>query len=314
MALYFPESLVREVLPMRDALGAVEAVFRELGAGGAENRPRQRVRIPGRMLHTMSAASTALGFLGLKTYLTGRDGARFVVLLFDQRTGSLAAIMEADALGRIRTGAATGVAADHLAAPGAGTAGILGCGVQARTQLEALSLVRPLRRVEAYCRNPDRRRSFAEAMSARLGLEVVPVSSAEAAVRDKRIVVAITSAREPVVRGEWLAPGTFVAAAGANSLGRRELDLAAVRGAGRIVVDDREQARIECGDLAPLVAAGERDWDDLETLAEVVAAGKRTPPPGGALFESQGIAAEDIAVAALAYERGRNRAAPTPGG
>lgn len=320
VALYFSETLVRAALPMRDAVRAVEAVFRELGTGGAENRPRQRVRVGGRMLHTMSAGSAALGVLGLKTYLTGRDGARFVVLLFDKETGSLAAVMEADALGQIRTGAATGVAADHLAAASAGTVGLVGCGHQARTQIEALAVVRPLRRVEAFCRNPETRRSFARAMTSRLGVEVVPAESAESAARQKEIVVAITSAREPVIRGEWLAPDTFVAAAGGNSLRRRELDAAAVRRAGRIVVDDREQARLECGDLEPLIAAGELDWRDIETLGEVVASGKPPDPPSrasvasGALFESQGIAAEDIAVASLVYERARAEAEPLPHG
>ena len=314
MTLYFPEALVREVLPMRDAVPAVEDVFRELGRGGAQNRPRQRVRVPGRMLHTMSASSAALGYLGLKTYLTGRDGARFVLLLFDQASGSLAAVMEADALGQIRTGAATGVAADYLADPEASRVGIVGCGYQAETQLEALSVVRPLTRVEAFCRSPERRKRFAEAMSVRLGVEVVPARSGEAAVRGKPIVVAVTNAAEPVVRGEWLAPGAFVAAAGGNSLRRSELDAAAVRRSERVVVDDREQARIECGDLAPLVAAGELRWEDLETIGEVVAAGKGSAGAGSALFESQGIAAEDIAVAALVYRRAKAEAVPFPTG
>ena len=314
MTLYFPESLVREALPMRDAVDAVEAVFRELGEGGAQNRPRQRVRVPGRMLHTMSASSSALGYLGLKTYLTSRDGMRFVLLLFDQETASLAAIMEADALGQIRTGAATGVAADYLAAPGASTVGIVGCGHQAETQLEALALVRPLTRVEAFCRNPERRSRFARKMSGRLGVEVNAAPSGEAAVRDKPIVVAVTSAAEPVVRGAWLAPDAFVAAAGGNALGRRELDEAAVRHSGRIVVDDREQARIECGDLAPLVASGELAWDELETIGEVVAAGKEGVAAGPALFESQGIAAEDIAAAAVVYRRAKSDATPFPAG
>ena len=140
------------------------------------------------------------------------------------------------------------------------------------------------------------------------------MASGEAAVRGKPIVVAVTSAAEPVVRGEWLAPDAFVAAAGGNALGRRELDGAAVRRAGRVVVDDREQARIECGDLAPLVAAGELRWDDLETIGEVVADGKGGARSGSVLFESQGIAAEDIAVAALVVERANADAAPFPGG
>ena len=260
----------------------------------------------------MSAGSAALGWCGLKTYITGRDGARFFVLLFDQRTGSLAAMMEADALGQIRTGAATGVAADYLALPDAGRVGIIGCGTQAGSQLEGLAAVRPLRRVEAYCRDPGRREAFSETMAARLGVTVAPVESAEAAVRQKEIVVTITSAREPVVRGGWLHPGAFVAAAGGNALQRRELDRTAVRNAARIVVDDLPQARIECGDLAAL-SADELDWSRVETLGSVVAAGRLAQRPGGVLFESQGIAAEDIAAAAVVYRRGRAEAVPIAG-
>ena len=312
MALYFPESLVRDALPMDKAVRAVEAAFRELGEGGAENRPRQRVRIPGRMLHTMSAGSSALGWCGLKTYFTGRDGARFFVLLFSQRTGALAAMMEADALGQIRTGAATGVAADYLAAADSGRVGIVGCGYQAESQLEGLAAVRPLRRVEAYCRDPDRRRVFGETMEARLGIPVVPVESAEAAVRDNEIVVAITTAKEPVVKGAWLSPGAFLTAAGGNARQRREVDRAAVRKVSRIVVDDLPQARVECGDLAAL-GPDELDWSMIETLGSVVAAGKGNERAGSVLFESQGIAAEDIAAAAVVYRRARAEAIPMVG-
>ncbi len=312
MTPYFSEELVSEALPMADAVRAVEAVFAELGAGGAENRPRQRVRVPGRMLHTMSAGSAELGFCGLKTYLTGRDGARFVVLLFDVRTGSLAAVMEAEALGRIRTGAATGVAADYLAPTEARACGIVGCGFQAGAQLEALAVVRPLERVAAYCRAPDRRRAFAEEMSRRLEIPVAPAPSAEAAVAGMDIVVAATSAREPVIHGAWLTPGAFVAGIGGNSLRRRELDRETVLGAERIVVDDLEQAKIECGDLAAVVETGDLAWDRVETLGAVVAAGARAAPPGGALFESQGIAAEDIAAAAVVYRRALGEAVSLP--
>ncbi len=292
---------------MRDAIAAVERMFGELGRQEARNQPRQRVRAGGRMLHTMSAASAGLGLLGLKSYSTGRDGARFLVVLFEAASGEPVAVMEADALGRIRTGAATAVAARHLAPEGASTLGILGCGYQARSQLLALAEVRPLREAQVFCRNPDARRAFAREMTERIGIPVLPAPSAEHAVRGKEMVVTITSARQPVALGAWIEPGAFVAAAGANSLGRRELDAEAVRAAGRIVVDDREQARIECGDLDQVIRTGELHWDRVETLGEVVAAGKPPPAAGGegALFESQGIAAEDIAAAAVVLERGR---------
>lgn len=316
---YFPEGLVREALPMRDAIGAVEDIFRQVGSGEAESLPRRRLKLPGgrrpaRVFHTMAAASAALGYCGLKAYTSGRDGARFVFSLFEQESGELAAVLEADALGRIRTGAATGVAADHLAPAGAASVGILGCGGQARTQLEALAAVRPVTRVDAFCRSPERRARFAEEMTAALGIPVRAAPSAEAAVRDRDLVVAITSAREPVVRGAWLPCGAFVAAAGGNSRSRRELDAEAVLGRGRIVVDDLRQAQEECGDLTALADAGDLDWSAVESLGAVVAAGRaasrREPPAAGALFESQGVAAEDLAAAVLVYRRAAAEAPP----
>ena len=322
MARYFPESLVREALPMAEAIRAVEAAFAALGAGRAENRPRERLRLPGgrfpaRILHTMTATIPDLGLSGLKAYTSGRDGARFSFLLFDQASGALAAVMEADLLGRIRTGAATGVAAAHLAPAPAATAGLLGCGAQAGPQLEALAAVRPLERAEVFCRDPERRRRFADEMAARIALEVVPAGSAEAAVRGKDLVVTITSSREPVLCGEWVEPAAFVAAAGSNARSRRELDSRTVLGRGRIVVDDPEQAKRECGDLLPLVAAGQLEWERVESLASVVAGGARPPAsgpaPAGALFESQGVALEDLAVAAVVYRRAAAEAPPLGG-
>lgn len=313
---------------MAEAIRAVEAAFAALGAGDAENRPRERLRLPGgrfpaRILHTMTATIPDHGVSGLKAYTSGRDGARFSFLLFDQESGALAAVMEADLLGRIRTGAATGVAAAHLAPEAAATVGLLGCGAQAGPQLEALAAVRPRERAEVFCRDPGRRRRFAEETAAALDLEVVPAESAEAAVRGKDLVVTITSSREPVLCGEWIEPRAFVAAAGSNARSRRELDFAAVLGRGRIVVDDPGQAKRECGDLLALVAAGRLDWGRVESLGSIVAggaglgAGARPAAgeaaPAGALFESQGIALEDLAVAEQVYRRAAAEAPPLGG-
>jgi ornithine cyclodeaminase/alanine dehydrogenase-like protein (mu-crystallin family) len=217
----------------------------------------------------------------------------------------LLAMMEADTLGRLRTGAASAVATRCLARPHAGAVGIIGTGAQARTQIEAIARVRPVALVKAYSRTESRREAFAEEMVQRLGAEVVAVDSAEEAVRDVDIIVTITSAREPVLRGAWLPPGVHINAAGSNAANRRELDSEAVARAGRIVVDSREQAMIEAGDLLAPIGEGRLSWEQVTELGEVVAG---TVPGRRAndeitLFKSLGIALEDVATMHLVYTR-----------
>ncbi|MGH7753815.1 MAG: ornithine cyclodeaminase family protein, partial [Gemmatimonadales bacterium] len=164
---------------MDDVIDVVERGFREHGAGRAVNRPRQRVAVEGGTLHVMAAGVPAWGVFGLKSYAVTRDGRRFVSLLYSAESGELLAMMEAEGLGRLRTGAASGVATRYLARADAGAVGILGCGGQARTQLEALARVRPVALVKAYSPTPARREAFADEMVAELGAEVVAVDSAE---------------------------------------------------------------------------------------------------------------------------------------
>lgn len=307
MALVLTESDVTRLLGMEETIAAVEAAFAARGRGEGVNRPRNRIQLPGLILHVMSAALPSAGLVGLKAYLTGADRARFVVLAWSTEGGRLEAVIEADRLGQVRTGAASGVATKHMARPDSRTVGCLGTGWQAESQLQAVCAVRAVSHVSVYGRDPTRRAAFAEKMAGRLRVAVEPAASAEDAVGESDIVITATSARNPVLLGRWLRPGMHINAVGVNWANKRELDEEAVRRAGRIIVDDREQAVIECGDLLPLVAAGVLGWDAVHELGDVVA-GKT---PGRAafqeitLFESQGLAIEDLAAAAVLIKRAR---------
>jgi alanine dehydrogenase len=313
MALLLTESEVTMLLPMSLALEAVEEVFRWQGEGKLTNRPRVRLPVPGGLLHVMPAALPEARVMGLKAYATVRGGARFVVLLFSAETGALLAVIEADKLGQMRTGAASGVATRHLARADADRVGCYGTGWQARSQLEAVCAVRRVREIRVYGRDPVRRARFAEEMGAVLGVPTTAVERPEAAARDASILITITSARTPVLEGRWIAPGAHLNAAGSNALQRAEIDVEAVRRAGLVVTDSLEQARLECGDLLAALEQGVIRWEDVRELGAVVAARHpgRTRPDEITLFESQGIAIEDVAVAARLVARARERGVGT---
>lgn len=302
------EAEVVQLLPMSLALETVEAAFRWQAQGGTVNRPRVRLRAPAGILQVMPAVVPEVGAMGLKSYTVMRGGrARFVVLLFSVETGALEMIVEADRLGQIRTGAASGVATKSMAHADADVLGCYGTGYQAETQLEAVCAVRKIRRVQVYGRDSDRRRRFAATMTERLKLEVVPVDRPEDAARGALILITITNSKTPVLEGRWIEPGAHINAAGSNALERAELDVEAVRRASLVTVDSIEQARIECGDLVEPIKQGVIDWDQVREVGDIVA-GKvpgRTAPDAITIFESQGLAMEDVAVGARVLERAR---------
>ena len=307
--MYLTERDVESLLTMDMALDAVEGVFRERGEGRATNRARYRLPFGGGSLQVMSAAAPDLGVAGLKVYSAMRDGSTFHVHLYDTDTGRLLAIIEANQLGRVRTGAASGVATKHMARGDASTVGIIGCGYQASTQLQAVCAVRGIGAVRAFSPTPERRESFASEMTAALDVQVVPAASAEEAVAEADVVVTITSASRPVLEGKWLRPGAHINAAGGNHWMRRELDEVAVRRADVLVVDDLEQAKIECGDIISPVERGVVRWEQVAELSDVVS-GKvpgRQSDEQITLFESDGVALEDIAVGLRVYELARER-------
>ena len=306
MPLYLTEDDVARLLTMDDCLLAVETAFGDLAAGRAVNRPRSRAALPTAMLHALPAASSTLARMSAKVYATTRGGARFIVLLFDAATSGVLAIIEADRLGQMRTGAASGVATRHLSRPEAAVLGILGTGWQAQSQVAAIARVRRLRAARAFGRDRLRLAAFCSAASVETGLDVVPAADAESAVRGADIVVTATSAATPVLSGRWLEPGVHVNAVGSNRAERREIDAEAVARAGLIVCDSIEQARLEAGDLLLAASPGSpAPLDRAVELAAVVAG--RHPGRGAAndvtLFKSLGLGVEDLAAASIVYDR-----------
>lgn len=293
---------------MEAALFAVESVLRRQADGSALNLPRQRLMAgPDTHVNTMMASDSELGVFGFKTYTYAGGVYRFFVFLSDNRTGDLLAIVEANRLGQLRTGAATGVATSFLARPDAAAVGVIGSGFQARTQLEAVSKVRDLTSAKVYSRNPDGRSAYASEMSEQLGMDVKPVESAHASVEGADIVITITTSRTPVLLGEWLEPGMHVNAVGGADPYVTELDDAAVQRADLIVVDDRAQARIESGELMMTAGRGLVLWEQMVELWEIVTGFSVKParqhPEDVTLFKSLGMALWDIAVAKAAYDR-----------
>src|SRR5438105_6192848 len=213
----------------------------------------------------MAAVDADAGVAGSKTYAVAAGRASYVVSLFSAETAELVAVIEADHLGRLRTGGASGVAARHLARPGATTLGVIGCGRQAETQVACIRAAVPtIDRVVAYCRTEESLRAFCERNDAEPG-----ESARDAAECD--VLVTVTSSPDPVLRGEWLRLGALVCAVGANDGRRRELDNVVLQRASFVCCDSLEDARLESADLIEPVASGVLDWLEVHELQEVVA-------------------------------------------
>ncbi len=305
--VHLTEEDVRACLTMEMALEAVEAGLRKVSLDEAVNVPRTRCQTDHAMLHVLSAAGKTLGVLGFKAYVTTRKTSRFYVHLFDGRTGEMTAWIQGDYLGQIRTGAASGVATKYLARRNAEKLGVFGSGKQARTQVQAICRVRPIRQVRVYSPNADHRRAFAEEMKSLCQVEAIAVDSPEEAAKDQDIVVTATTSREPVLKGEWLTPGCHLNVIGSNFLGKTEIDIETVRRANRIVVDSKDQARIEAGDLHEPLENGLIQWANVDELGHIVAGRRpgRTTDDEITLFKSLGLGIEDIATAARVVARAK---------
>jgi alanine dehydrogenase len=303
MAIFLRESDVEELASMNMAIEAVEQAFKLQGELKAETASRRRCRLEHGMLHVMSASLPTLGYAGLKTYTSVDGSYRFMVLLY-KNNGQLVAIIEADKLGQLRTGAASAIATKYMARQESSRLGIFGSGLQARSQIQAICAVRPIKTILVYSRNAQKREQFCKEMTETLGIGVYPAATPEEAVKEMDILVTATTSQEPVFKAEWLSKGTHINAIGGNFLLRQEIDVETVRKSACVVVDSNEQAMLESGDLARAVEEEAFYWEDARELGLVVTGEFPGREDAGeiTLFESQGIALEDVALAARIYE------------
>jgi alanine dehydrogenase len=307
VTLFLSEEDVAALLSAEDAVAAVEGSFLRLSQGAVENAPRRRLKLEEGRLADMAASDLELGYAGAKVYAGFHEGAAFVVVLFDARKPELVAVIEAEHLGRLRTGAASGVAAKYLAKEGASSLGVIGCGSQAETQVACIRAAVPgIVRVVAYCRTERSLRDFCKRVGAEPG-------ESHRDPADQDVVITITTSRDPVLRGEWLRPGALVCACGANVLGARELDNVVLQRAAFVCCDSKEQAAQESSDLVEPIEVGTLDWLEVHELQEVVGGELegRASEEDVVVFKSNGIAAWDVAIAARAVELARGRGVGT---
>lgn len=266
---------------MAEAVRLVREAFEEWREGRAVNQVRRRLTLPnGAGLHSMAAAVGK--YFGTKIYSTSPSGYAFHFLLYEAATGKPLALFEANWLGQIRTGAATGLATGLLANPAARVLGVIGNGFQAQSQIEAVRLVRPsIQEVRIWSRRPERRMNCA---------------TAEEAITGADVIVTATWSKDPVLSDSWVKAGALVNAVGSNYPNKREIPAELVRRAGLLVADSREACQQEAGDF--LMA--DVDWSKVVDLKDVRPGWE---PSRVTVFKSVGVCLEDVAVAGYVYER-----------
>lgn len=314
MALFLSEADVKKVLTMDMALEGVESAHRDLSLGQALDTPRARSRLPQTVLHILQGALPAQGVLGYKAYTSNRSGNRFLVHLFDAATGQLRAVIESDYLGMIRTGATSGLAARWLARPDSTVAGVFGAGWQAEGHVRAICAALPLERVKVFSRKADKLQAFCQRLSELTGVAVVPAGSAEETVRGSDLLGTVTTAAQPLFDAEWLEAGTHINAAGSNALIRQELSEPCLKRCALIAVDSIPTALAEAGDLLPLLEKGRLHPRQLVELGDVIV-GRHTGRAGPeqiTVFESQGMAIQDLAVALRVLQAAEAQGLGTP--
>jgi ornithine cyclodeaminase/alanine dehydrogenase len=295
MPIYLSDADVRSLVMPDDCAAIIEKLCLDDAGGMAEQTPTTELHLLRGPFRVKVGGAYGFNSYGLKAYL-GNAGYRVFVWDLDE---GFQGIVEAFELTEMRTGAVSAVATRYLARPDAGTLGIIGTGREARSQLEAISRVRKLTSVKAYSRSTENRAAYAKEMSERLGLDVRPVEAAEECVRGSDIVVTITSANDPVLKGDWLSEGAFVCGVGATGVYRRELDEDAVARAEVVVVESLPVAEAECGDLMYAVARGKLRWNRVVELKDIVSGrvAARSGPAAITLFDSIGTGAQDVAIA-----------------
>jgi alanine dehydrogenase len=296
LPIYLKEADVVSLIGMTDTIDALTEAFRAQARNAAVNIPRTRWGFAKGRLNVMG------GGIGTRYALKAYGGSTYHVMLWESGKGLLA-IIEADNLGQLRTGAASAVASRAMARPGAQAVGMIGAGRQARTQAQALHAAGLVRTLSIFARDRANLETFCTELAVELKVPVVAAHSAEEAIAQAGIAIAATSSSTPVIMSDWVTPGTHVNGMGANAAARQELDAALVARADLLVTDDIEQAKVEAGEFIALAKTGQLQWDRVTVLHDIVSAPPTRAANAVTVYKSLGVGLEDAAVASLAYDR-----------
>lgn len=314
MTMYLNDAAVESLLTYGDCIAVMEKLFTDDAAGLTENHPTVDLKIPTGFFRTKVGGAYGFNAFGLKAYGMVKDGIpRYLISLYNTLDGNLDAFIEAETLSMVRTGAVSALACKYMAKEDARSIGIIGTGREAFGQVAAIREVRPITSVRCWSRSAANRTAFAERIQRELGIETTAAESAESAVRGSDIVVTASRASDPVLMGAWLEPGQHICAIGATTLFNRELDLDAVKRSDLIVVENREQARAELGELILAQHRRSLNWANVCELKDVVSGARQGRPHASAvtMINTAGVGAEDVAVSAHVFKEAKRRGVGT---
>lgn len=307
--IWLTENDVLNLVDLNDSVEALEAGLALEPIGQASNVEKSLGTWPGGgSMHSLGSMMPQRGYVGFKTWANTPKGGTALFSLFDSDDSRLLAVMEAASLGQSRTSAISGLATMKLADPKADEMALIGTGAQALTQLAAVQVVRPLRRVRVFGPTPERRAAFVARAREMLGCEVVEATSVEAAVRDMPIITLITRASDPFLSANMIARGAHINAAGAILPGKAEIDQDVFERTSMVIVDSIANARKGSQELIDRFGTADEAWDSVQTLGQVIAQGAGRPAGADiTLFKPMGMGLSDLSVAVLAYERALER-------
>lgn len=305
-AIYIDEATASKILNMDNALNLVEESFTTYAQGKSFNMTRQRMRIRKGALHMLPGAVPYKNVIGFKAYTSFRAGLIFKVHLYDAENGNPLAIVDANEIGRLRTGAATGIATKYMAKKESNTAFIFGGGFQAEAQLEAVYKTSNIKKAFVTTRKIENAQAFADKMSKSLGIEIIPTQNIENDLPQADIIITITTAVKPLFEHTMLNPnGVHINGAGSNALIRAEVPEKTIEAAEVLAVDSKDVAAIECGDILPSLEKGRLHWNEILELGEITAGFRpgRVTENGITIFQSQGMGLQDIMCAEYIYRK-----------
>lgn len=313
MAPIIDASQVRRLVTMPDAIGALRAIYAAFAEGQVLEAPRSNLMVPNGFLRLMAGAWPERGYAGYKEFHRFNGQVRYTYHLFDAETGEVLAILDANHLTAMRTGACGGLAADLMAAPGATVLGVIGSGAEARSQIAAIRAVRPIERIQVFSRRADRREGLCAELE---DVEAVPFDDPRAALAGAQVIAVATNTGRsgPAFAGEWLeTPGVHINSIGSTLPMQREIDAEVWARCDRIVID-AQLLLDESGDAIAAREAGTLSEERVALLGDVVAgrATGRADASQRTLYKSVGSGVQDLALGILAYERAAPIAAELP--